>query len=190
MPWLQPCLFAQTFVSLQKNILLTNMSNTEPTLFDHFLSFFPEVTLPITLADETHHDFSAHNEPIPQELIDLFLVPHEPDHDEHTEYIACIRIPQTYQFHAIVYWKAGLLSYQYFLATFTEQGELIQKRALAGTYAADGKMTQSVATIDEDWIIYVVSGQLGAGQTSYEAASSTAYKLELLPEGQIIYLTD
>lgn len=169
----------------------SDMSNKTPTFFDHFLSFFPEIELPVTLADESHHHFSAHNEPIPQELIGQFLIPYEEDHDdEHTEYIACLRIPQTYQFHAIVYWKAGLLSYQYFLATFTEQGELIQKRAIAGTYAGDEKMTQSVATIDDDWIIYVVSGQLEANESNYQASSSTAYKMELLPEGQIINLTD
>ncbi len=166
------------------------MSSKPPTLFEQFLSFFPEIELPVTLADESHHHFSAHNDPIPQELIDQFLVPLEEDHDEHTEYIACIRIPETYQFHAIVYWKAGLLSYQYFLATFTEQGDLIQKRAIAGTHAGDGKMTQSVATIDDDWIIYIVSGQLATEATRYEASSSTAYKLELLPEGHLTHLVD
>ena len=78
------------------------------------------------------------------------------------------------------------MNYQYVLVTFTKKGILIDKRVIAGTFSDGEVLTQSVATIDEDWAIQVVSGQGKADETRYNASSSTAYQLELLPEGRII----
>jgi len=47
-------------------------------------------------------------------------------------------------------------------------------------------LVQSVATIEEDWIIYVVSGKTSARATSYDASSSKSFNLELLATGEII----
>lgn len=155
--------------------------------FDHFLKKFPEIELPITLNDEIHREFSQNNDPLNSTIIRQFIHPMEESvPDELTEFIACFRLPQTYEFHAIVYWKAGLMNYQYTMATFTKKGEFIDKRVIGGTFS-DGKLlTQSIATIDEDWIITIASGQNTVGQSGYNASSSTAYQLELLPEGKII----
>ena len=155
--------------------------------FAQFLEKFPEIELPITLNDEAQYIFSRRNDPLPVEMIDHFLAPiEESAADPLTEFVACFRIPETYEFHAIVYWMAGLMDYKYVLATFTKKGVLIAKRAISGTFS-DGKLlTKSIATIDEDWIIYVVSGQSDVEQLDYDASSSTAYQLELLPDGKII----
>jgi hypothetical protein len=162
------------------------MSKTDIS-FDHFLERFPEVKLPLTLGEDSHHDFSRSNEPLNKLMIQQYILPLDDGPvDEYTEFIACVRIPETYEFHAIIYWKAGLMTYQYSLVTFTKKGLLIDKRVIAGTFS-DGKMlTKSMATIDEDWIIYVVSGQASSSKSAYDASSSTAYKLELLPDGKII----
>lgn len=162
------------------------MSKTDIS-FDHFLERFPEVKLPLSLGEDSHHDFSRSNEPLNKLMIQQYILPLDDGPvDEYTEFIACVRIPETYEFHAIIYWKAGLMTYQYSLVTFTKKGLLIDKRVIAGTFS-DGKMlTKSMATIDEDWIIYVVSGQASSSKSAYDASSSTAYKLELLPDGKII----
>ena len=45
--------------------------------FSHFLEKFPEVELPITLAEEAHHAFSQKNEPLPPLMIEQFILPLE-----------------------------------------------------------------------------------------------------------------
>ncbi len=154
--------------------------------FNAFLEHFPTIELPITLNDEIHHEFSNINEPLPALMIEQFIQPYEPEEaDEFTEYIACFKIPETHDFHAIVVWRAGLLSYTYTMMTFTKKGELIDKYAIAGTFYDGQQLTQSVATIDEDWEMLIMSGQSKNGER-YNPATSRVTKLELLPEGQII----
>lgn len=157
--------------------------------FVHFLEKFPEIDMPITLGEETHHHFSRNNDPLPGLMISQYILPLEENLDELTEFVPCFSIKGTDNFHAIVYWRAGLMNYQYILAAFTKKGLLIDKRVIAGTFS-DGKvLTQSVATIDEDWIISIASGQSENESTEYTAASSTAYQLELLPDGKIVRST-
>jgi hypothetical protein len=151
--------------------------------FDHFLEIFPEIDLPITLSDDSAIEFSKKNDPIPALMIGQFI---DAEQDDFTEYIACLRISKTDDFHAIIYWKAALLSYQYVLATYTKNGQLIDKSVIAGTYSDGKSLTKSVATIDEDWIIYIVSGQTAADAPTYDPSTSNAFNLELLATGEII----
>ena len=106
--------------------------------------------------------------------------------DEFTEYIACLRIAKTHDFHAVIYWKAALMNYQYVLATYDKRGKLIDKSVIAGTYSDGKSLTKSVATIEDDWLIYIVSGQTAADDPSYDASTSNAFNLELLATGEII----
>ncbi len=156
--------------------------------FEHFLEMFPELELPVTLTEETSSDFSNNNDPFPAAMIDAFLIPLQEmvEDSSVTEYIPCFKIPDTYEFHAVIYWKASLLTYQYAMATFTKRGELIDHRIIAGTYFDGKTLTQSVATVDKDWTIYVVSGQTDeTNDLSYDASTSKAFNLELLPDGNI-----
>ncbi|MEM1218180.1 MAG: hypothetical protein AAGH79_04685 [Bacteroidota bacterium] len=156
--------------------------------FQQFLEIFPELELPVTLTEETSSDFGNNNEPFPALMIDAFLTPLQEmiEDPSVTEYIPCFRIPDTYEFHAVIYWKASLLTYQYAMATFTKKGELIDHRIIAGTYFDGKTLTQSVATVDKDWTIYVVSGQTeDTNELSYDASTSKAFNLELLPDGNI-----
>ncbi len=165
-----------------------NVSLPEYT-FDDFLNLFPNIELPITLNDETLHEFSNINDPLPPGMIHAFIVPYEAElPDDLTEFIACFKIPETHSFQAVVYWKAGLMTYEYTLATYTNKGELLDKRVIAGTFYDGQTLTQSVAIIEDDWEILIMSGQSAVVNKNdlYDAQKSRVTKMELLPEGQII----
>ena len=167
-------------------------SMTQPNIsLDQFINLFPEIELPITLNEEVHHVFSQKNGPVPKAIVDQYFSYLE-DRDElgMTEYVACFRIPETHEFYGLVYWKAGLLNYEYTLLTISKKGDMIDKKVIAGTNSDGNQLIHSVATIDEDWIIYIVSGQSQSASDNYDPTSSTAFKLELLPEGKIIQLED
>lgn len=156
-----------------------------------FLDLFPEIELPVTLNEDVHHIFSEKNGPVPQVVIDQYFSYLEGvDETGLTEYVICFKIPETHEFFGLVYWKASLLNYEYILVTLSKNGEVIDKKVIAGTYSDKDRLLQSVATIDEDWIIYVVSGQSNIASKDFNPASSTAFKLEILPEGNIIKLDD
>ena len=80
------------------------------------------------------------------------------------------------------------MRYQFVLLCLDKTGRLIDRKVLSGTFSRENTLIQSVATIDEDWEILVVSGQAAEG-TLYQASSSSSFRLELLPEGQIVHLT-
>ena len=135
-----------------------------PTLtqLQHFLTFFPEIELPITLSDDAHHTFSAHNLPLPMPYVHLFLEPQDDaptypptppaDHDDvieindaetsdddTTEYVPCFRIPEIEreEIAAVVYWRATFrdlaYAYEYFLVTFDKKAEKISHKSIGGT---------------------------------------------------------
>lgn len=164
------------------------MKKTASITFDEFLQFFPELELPVTFSEDTHHDFSRNNDALPQVAIERFIQPLEGEEiDEFTEFVPCIRIGATYDFQAVVYWKAGLMNYQYKLATFDKNGNPLDFRVLAGTFTDGNTITRSYATIDEDWLINIVSGQTGVDdEEDYNATESKAFSLELLPDGKIV----
>ncbi|MAT55038.1 MAG: hypothetical protein CMN32_11205 [Saprospirales bacterium] len=108
--------------------------------------------------------------------------------DELTEFVPCFRIAGIKDFHALVYWKATVMNYQYVLATFTKSGLLIDRAVIAGTFS-DGKViTRSFARLDDDWTITIVSGQLEGSEENYDASSSRTIEMDLLPDGKIVPL--
>lgn len=167
------------------------MEEKQKVDFKHFLEKFPEIELPITLGEESHHAFSQSNDPLPPFMIEQFIAPLEEDPiDELTEFVACFSIPATKKFHSIVYWKAGLLNYQYRLVNYDQKGNLVAEKVIAGTHAdEDGIITHSVATINKDWLIIIVSGQTNADpQAAADATSSTANRWIIGTEGKIVNL--
>ncbi len=155
--------------------------------FAHFLEKFPEIDLPLTLTSESSHAFSRTNDPLHSLMIEQFILPYQKEElDEFTEFIPCFKIPKTFDIHAIVYWKASLLNYQYILATYNKKGQLIDKGVIAGTYSDGASLISSVATIEEDWIIYIISGKAEKDERDYDATSSKAFNLELLATGEIV----
>lgn len=165
------------------------MKNQTPKInFSKFLSFFPEVELPVILTEEAHHEFSKVNDALPQQAIEQFILPHEDlVYDEYTEYIPCFKIPKTHDFHAVVYFKASLLIYEYYLATYNKKGETIAKEKISGMVQHGEEITRAVATIEDDWIINIVEGSVPVEGTDYQPTDSKAYAMELLADGQIIF---
>lgn len=152
----------------------------------HFLDKFPEVELPVTLRDDSHHDFAQTNDPLPAEMIQEYIVHYEAtEPDELTEYIACFQLPiEKKDFKAVVYWKAGLLNYDYVLATYDIKiGSMIDKRAIAGTKVVGNSVKLIIALIKEDLSIHIAEGvEQGA---EYDADSTKIRRFEILDNGRI-----
>lgn len=154
--------------------------------FQDFLFKFPEVELPVTLSEETLAVFSKENDPINSLMAYQFInVFEDNDMDDMTEYVPCFKVPKTENFHAIVYWKAELLNYQFVLMTYDKAGNYIDSRTLAGTTSNGELVIKSVATFGEDWSIYIVSGAQETTADIYDAGTSTTTELELAPDGVI-----
>lgn len=156
--------------------------------FHDFLAKFPPVSMPVTLGEDTHHTFSTENEPLSDALISQFIHPTETvlADDEFTEYVPCFSIDNTETFIAVVWWKAELLNYEYVLATFSDKGELIGRRTLAGTTVKDGVVTRAVALINEEWEITVGEGTSPDGNQIFDPTTSRTRNLEILINGEIV----
>ena len=154
--------------------------------FQDFLFKIPEVELPVTLSEETLAIFSKENDPINPLMAHQFInVFEDSDMDDMTEYVPCFKVPKTDNFHAVVFWKAELLNYQFVLMTYDKAGNFIDSRTLAGTTSNGELVIKSVATFGEDWSIYIVSGAQETTADMYDAGTSTTTEMELAPDGVI-----
>ena len=143
------------------------------------------------MSEENTTYFSSANPPLSQDLIRRFIAQSNVEEDdEYTEYIPCCKVPNTDKMHASVYWKGGLLSYEFVLATFDKNGVLIDRKIIAGTKSDGKSIIRSVATIDENWIITVVVGQQDESQQFYDPSGSKNMTLELMASGEIIFSLD
>ena len=162
------------------------MKEVKPITFKQFSARFPSLKLPITLSEESQRHFSEQNQPLPAQMILEFLEPIQATpSDEYTEFMACCSIPKTKGFHAIIYWKAGLLTYQYTLATFTSKGVLIDQQEIAGTKIHNDIIARTVATIDETWNIFIVGGVEYAADSTFDGTKSESIQFTLSDNGQI-----
>ena len=167
------------------------MNGDQQINFFDFLGLFPEIEFPVILTADSHHFFSQNNDPIPEKVIRKFI--NELTGEETSpfvEYIACFRLPDHLDFHGIVFWKADLMKYEYFLTTFDKNGRLVGKQIIAGTKSNGNTILERIATIQEDGSIIVAEGEDDANELYYQAAKSRTYHFELLPTGDILLLSD
>ncbi len=163
------------------------MTKINKVRFGEFLKKFPIVELPVTIGEETHLEFSRINDPLPQLMIDQYILgPKDPEPDEFTEFIPCFRLKKSEEFVAIVYWVGALLDYQYKMLTFNRKGVEIDRSTIAGTKVIENSLLTSVATIDEELIIYIAAGEANAHTNQFDASSSKSFSLEILPNGEIV----
>ena len=160
---------------------------TKKNSFHQFLHYFPEIELPVSLTDELFDEIRRVNDDLPGPLVFEFIPGAKEETDEFTEYFPCFRIPETGDFIAVVYWKASLMQYEFHLVTYTPKGELIAGKVIAQTLTNGQTIIRSVATIDEDHIIKVVSGEMEVKKMEYDAQDSKAHTMELLSTGDIIF---
>ena len=157
----------------------------------HFLDYidiYPQIKPPVTLTDDSTVAFSKYNKQFKPLMISKFITLSEREEiDEFTEFVPCLRIPNTGDFYAVIYWKASLMNYQYILVTYDKAGNLVDKAIIAGTSSENGQdVVRSVVSIDEDWIITIVSGATFQDKTEYNPKSSKAFTLEIQDGGKII----
>ena len=151
--------------------------------FSSFIALFEEVPLPLTLSPESVSVFSQRNESLAPDVIAEYL-PHI-EQDEFTEIIPCLRIADASESIILVYWQGGLLHYSFHIISFTKKGERVADRVIAGTLSDQDDVLHRVATIDEDWIIYIVEG-LESARGEYDPNSNRSLYLEILSTGDII----
>ena len=153
------------------------------TAFADFVNKFPIVELPVMLGEDTHHVFSAENDPLTDEMIQIFI---ESDYDEMTEFVPCFSLNDTEHFIALVWWKAGLLNYEYTLATFNERGEAIDRKVIAYTRVAQGLVSRAVTTINEEHEIIIAEGSSSDGNDLFDPTTAKTRFLELMNDGSIV----
>jgi hypothetical protein len=160
------------------------MSKKEP--FSHLLSFFPEVELPITIGLDTHHTFDANNKPLDEPAIALIrILTESTDDDELTEWVPCFKLLVPDQITGIVFWKAGLQFYEYHLLSFTQKGNLKGRALIAGTHFDEDSVSNRIAFINEEAIIFIAEGEM-AKEDDYDPQNSAAFTIEILPDGSIV----
>jgi hypothetical protein len=159
--------------------------------FSDFLKLFPKIDTPVTLSVEDSRTFSAKNKPLKIEHIATYIDDQiNSEENELIEYIPCFRLKNTSDFHALIYFKADLMNYEYILANYDKKENLIEKRIIAGLRSNGPIITRAVATISEDNIIYIVEGMTDADERLYNPSSSKSYNLELMANGEIIFSED
>jgi hypothetical protein len=162
----------------------------ENAVFQTFVSFFPPVSLPVTLSDDTHHTFDTENNVLPPSAIAQFILPAEGEESKpgsFAEYIPCFSLEDTGAFTALVWWRADLLDYTYYLATFDKEGQLVHCRPIAFTRVSEDRIHRAVATIDEEWVIYIASGSTPTAEnTLFDPTTSQIREMEIMPNGEIV----
>lgn len=163
-------------------------SMTRAESFKHFLKHFSKQALPVTFSDDIIRHFSESNPPLDGDSIRRYIDSNPTEEEEDmTEYIACCLIPGTKDFHAVVYWKGTLLTYEYVLATYSKAGALIARKVIAGIKADGDNVKRSVATIEEDFGIQIVVGQQKANARLYDPKLSQSMSMDIRTNGDIVF---
>ena len=153
--------------------------------FDNFLERFPEAELPATLRDDSNFDFEKNDTLQPQMLEDYILPYEATEMDDFTEYLSCFRLPPQEKWVAVVYWKAGLMNYDFVIATYQlATGTMIDKKAIAGVKVEGQDVKRIIATINSDFSIVVAEGLETTG-ADYVADSTKTHRYEILESGII-----
>ena len=160
---------------------------TRAQAFKDYLKHFSKEKLPLTFSDEHIGYFDRKNPPLSPNAIRQFIKQGEGEDDDLTEYVACCIIPDTEKFYAVIYWKGTMLEYDFILATYNKNGILINKKVIAGVRSDGQNVQRSVATIDEDWIISIIVGELSKDENLYNPQKSQAMAMELMANGEIIF---
>ena len=166
------------------------MSNkTQPVTVSEFLQFFPEVELPVVFTDETLNVFSQENPPLPNTIVQTVIAEWEGALDDYTEVIPCVLVDSNEDYHAFVYWKGGLLQYEFILVTIDARAEtptLISRKIIGSTVTEGDIIKKSIASIDHDLIIHIIAGA-GSAMGEYSADQSQAFTMEIQTTGDILF---
>ncbi len=166
------------------------MKSSKKISLQDFLDFFPLVDLPIALSEEVIDQISRVNKVFPEIAIAQFLSKWEKEIDNTSEFLPCCQLPSQDDFYSIIYWKASLMAYEFILATLDKEGNLIQKKVVAGVVSNGTSIIQSVAKIEDDLSIHIMVGEKKVDDLQYNPLNSKGYYMEILPTGQLISSKD
>lgn len=154
--------------------------------FTTLITKFPKAKLPLELAPDSYRNFEKKNKPLSLDSIKNFLIDEQEEVDEFTEFIPCFRLPDTTNFHALVFWQAGLMEYHYILITFNKNGHLIDKKSIAGTIPHANAFKISIANIKSSQKIEVKEGSADTNTKNLTPTSfSHYYHLNISDNGKI-----
>ena len=165
------------------------MEKIKDITYKEFIKIFPEATLPAVISKDSIIDFSRNNVALPPSAIENFINAWDPDDSEFLEYIPCFKFTVNKDFTALVYYKAELLKYEYFLVTLDKKGELVARKVIAGLISDGTKTVQSAATITEDFSVHI-AGALTEESHLFEGNDSKQIYMEIHPNGQIVSIND
>ena len=158
--------------------------------FAEFIDFFPALELPVSLLPDTGQ-IPSDPLPLPGLLQDRFILPFESDEvDEFTEYIPYGRLAGMRDFEAVIYWKAGVLRYEYILATYSLQGEPLSHAIVGGLRYEEEGVLHSVAVIHPDLSIIIAEGMAQTDDEGMDPDQTQTYQMTILPTGMITYETN
>jgi hypothetical protein len=163
----------------------------QPTAhFAEFIEFFPELDLPLSLLPDVSQ-IPVDPLPLPGVLQDAYILPFEADEvDDFTEFVPFGRLAGTKDFYAVVYWKAGLLRYEYILATYSMTGEPLSHAIVGGIRYEEEGTLHSVAIVHEDLKIVIAEGLADMDIPGMDPAQTQTYQMAILPTGIITYETN
>lgn len=163
----------------------------QPTAdFAEFIEFFPELDLPLSLLPDVSQ-IPVDPLPLPGVLQDAYILPFEADEvDDFTEFVPFGRLAGTKDFYAVVYWKAGLLRYEYILATYSMTGEPLSHAIVGGIRYEEEGTLHSVAIVHEDLQIVIAEGLADMDIPGMDPAQTQTYQMAILPTGIITYETN
>ena len=165
--------------------------NRIPTArFAEFIEFFPLLELPFSLLPDISQIPSLAL-PIPGVMIEEYILPFEGDEvDEYTEYIPYGRIAGMKDFHALIYWKASVMQYEFILATYTLEGNPLNHAIIGGLRSDQEGILHSVAVIDQDLSITIAEGisvDDVDDEVSLDISKTNTYQMAIKPDGYISY---
>jgi hypothetical protein len=154
--------------------------------FARFIEFFPNLKTPFSLLPDLQQ-IPSDPIPLPGALQDAYILPFEGDEtDEFTEYIPYGRIEGTRDFQAVIYWKAGVLRYEFILATYTNDGRPLNHAIVGGIRYEEEGTIHSIAVFHENLHITIAEGMSAPDDQPISPQTQT-YLMSIQPNGEIMY---
>lgn len=162
------------------------MNNTPAPSFSEFLEYFPILKPPVHLLPDIQQ-IPYSSQPLPGIFLDAFILPFEGEEmDDFTEYIPIGRVEGTHDFYALIYWKAGIMQYEYVLATFSLAGKPLSHAIVGGIRYQETEVLLSVGVIHENMDITIAEG-ISTEEMAASIDDSNTYQMSIQPSGQISY---
>ena len=160
------------------------MTNTR---FTEFIEFFPPLDTPFSLLPDLGQ-IPTVSLPLPDVLMEAFIFPFEGEEmDEYTEFMPWGRIAGTEDFHALIYWKAGVMRYEFILATYKPDGTPINHAIVGGLTFDDENTLHSVAVIQDDLSITIAEAVARGHEDSLDPDQTNTYQMKIDKLGIISY---